>query len=449
MIINSLREWLKYLEKEEKIKHVTREVDLNFELSAIAKKLDGVAAVKFKNPRGYKIPVVSNIVYNRQIFAEAMGTSVDNMIKKYGIAQNNPLPCKSVSASEAPVMENVITSGIDLMKLPIPMHHEKDGGHYITAALLIAKDPETGERNVSIHRLHVLSKNELGILILPRHLSHFYQKAEAKNQPLDIALVIGVDPLLLLASQAIVPLGVDEMEIANALKEGKQLLVKCQTVDLEVPSEAEIVIEGKLLPKVRKMEGPFGEFPKYYGPASQKPVIEITAICHRDNPIYHTIVPATNEHLLLGGIPRETTLYELVRQVVPSVKAVHLTRGGTCRYHAVISIDKRFEGEGKNAIFAAFTSSQEVKHVVVVDSDVDIFNMEDVEWAIATRCQFCKDSIVVSAALGSKLDPSTSNGISDKVGIDATVPLNASEGRFERIRIPGEEDIKLAGYIDN
>jgi 2,5-furandicarboxylate decarboxylase 1 len=126
-----------------------------------------------------------------------------------------------------------------------------------------------------------------------------------------------------------------------------------------------------------------------------------------------------------------------------------LTRGGTCRYHAIISIDKRFEGEGKNAIFAAFTSSQEVKHVVVVDSDVDIFNMEDVEWAIATRCQFSKDSIVVSAALGSKLDPSTSNGISDKVGIDATVPLDAPEGRFERIRIPGEEDIKLADYIDN
>jgi len=444
-----LRDWLACLADERKLKNVSREVDLRFELAAVIKKLDGKAAVKFDNPKGYGIPVVSGLVYSRDMFAKALGITRDNLIKKIIECQKHPLPCRLIPQKEAPVMENVITDKLNLMKFPIPIHHEKDAGPYITAGILIAKDPDTGKRNVSIHRLQVHSEKELGILILPRHLWQFFRKAEQKNKPLDVAIAIGVDPILLLASQAIVPLGVDELEIANALKNGKQQLVKCQTVDIEVPAEAEIVLEGKLLPDVRKTEGPFGEFPRYYGPASEKPVIELTAICHRNNPIYHTILPATKEHLLLGGIAREATLFELVRQVVPSIKGVHLTLGGSCRYHAVISIDKKHEGEPKNAIFAAFASSQEVKHVVVVDSDIDIFDMEEVEWAIATRCQINRDSVIVSGSLGSKLDPSANDGITDKMGIDATCPLDAPPGKFERIKIPGYDELDIKKYLDD
>lgn len=448
-MIDSLRDWLVHLDNKGKIKTVSKEVDLRFELPAVIKKLDGEAAVKFTNPKGYNIPVISGLAYDRDMFAEALDTTRDNLVNKFSECQDKPLQCEVISQEEAPVMENVIVDSVDLMRLPIPVHHEKDAGSYITAGLLIAKDPETGKRNVSIHRLQVLSDKELGILILPRHLWQFFMKAEQQNKPLDIAIAIGVDPVLLLASQAIVPLGIDELEIVNAFKNGKQKLVKCQTVDIEVPAEAEIVLEGKLLPGVRKTEGPFGEFPKYYGPASEKPVIEITAMCHRNDPIYHTILPATKEHLLLGGIAREATLFELVRQVVPSVKAVHLTLGGTCRYHAVIAIDKKHEGEAKNAMFAAFASSQEVKHVVVVDSDVNIFDMEEVEWAIATRCQVGKDTVIVSGSLGSKLDPSSNDGISDKMGIDATCPLDAPPERYERIKIPGYDDLDLNNYLDN
>ncbi len=447
-MVTSLRDWLAYLENEGKLKTVSREVSLKFEMPAVIKKLDGKAAVKLNNPKGYNIPVVSGIAYDRDLFAKALGTNKNNIAQKISECQKNIIPCQVVTREEAPVMENVNTDNVDLMKLPIPIHHEKDAGHYITAGLLICKDPETGKRNVSIHRLQVFSKNEMGILILPRHLWQFYMKAEKKNQPLDIAIAIGVDPVLLLASQTIVPLGVDELEIANALKNGSQKLVKCQTVDVEVPAEAEIVLEGKLLPKVRKVEGPFGEFPKYYGPASEKPVIEITAICHRNEQIYHTILPATKEHLLLGGLAREATLYELVKQTVPTVKDVHLTIGGTCRYHAVISIEKKHEGEAKNAMFAAFASMQEVKHVVVVDSDVDIFDMEEVEWAIATRCQMGKDTMLVSGSLGSKLDPSTDDGISDKMGIDATCPLDAPPDKYETIKIPGFEELNIEDYLD-
>jgi 2,5-furandicarboxylate decarboxylase 1 len=225
-------------------------------------------------------------------------------------------------------------------------------------------------------------------------------------------------------------------------------LVKCESVDLEVPAESEIVLEGRILPDVRENEGPFGEYPKYYGPPTLKPVVELTAMTTRRNPIYHTIVPATLEHLLIGSVSREGGMLEVIRAAVPNTVAVHLTPGGTCRYHAVVQIDKRHEGEAKNAMMAAFASSQEIKRVVVVDKDVDIFDPVEVEWAIATRFQAGRDSTIISRALGSKLDPSGEDGVSDKLGIDATVPLGADPFRYERIRIPGEEKIDLESYFD-
>jgi 2,5-furandicarboxylate decarboxylase 1 len=265
---------------------------------------------------------------------------------------------------------------------------------------------------------------------------------------LDVAIAIGLDPILLLASQAITPLGVDECTIASALYKKPLELVKCETVDLEVPAHAEIVLEGRIMPNVREVEGPFGEYPKYYGPATPKPVLELTAVTTRKNPIYQTIVPATMEHMLLGSIPREGGLLQVIRNAVPNASAVHLTPGGTCRYHVVVSLDKQNDGEPKNVMFAAFSSSQEIKRVVVVDKDVDIFDPIDVEWAMATRCQAASDVVIVPRALGNKLDPSSDDGISDKMGIDATIPLNADPFRFERIRIPGEKTIRLEEYID-
>jgi 2,5-furandicarboxylate decarboxylase 1 len=361
-------------------------------------------------------------------------------------AQANPQAGLMVDAAQAPVKEEV-THQVDLRDLPIPVHHEKDSGAYITAGVLIAKHPATGIRNLSIHRLQVSGKNKLGILMLPRHLMRLYKLAEENNEPLEVAIAIGLDPLLLLASQALTPPDCDELDIAGSLYGKPIKLVKAESVDLEVPAEAEIVLEGRLLPEVREMEGPFGEYPKYYGPASPKPVIELTAMTSRRKPIYQTIVPASMEHLLLGGIPREGGLLQLVKSAVPTTCGVHLTPGGVCRYHAVISIDKQNEGEAKNAIFAAFASCQEMKHVVVVDRDVNIYDPVEVEWAIATRCQASRDVLVVPRASGNKLDPSSDDGVSDKMGIDATIPLEANPERFEKIRIPGEDQLLLEEYL--
>jgi 2,5-furandicarboxylate decarboxylase 1 len=450
MRARTFRTWLEYLQASGRLAVVDKRVSLKYEIAAVAKKLDGQKAVYFTQVEDYSIPVVSGICSTRQQFAEALETDQFELIPKFIQAVSAPLPCRLVKKKDAPVKENVILKDIDLMKtLPIPIHHEKDSGHYITAGLFIVRDPVTRKQNVSIHRLQVSGKDRLGILILPRHTFHLYKQAEEAGKPLECAIVIGVDPITLLASQASTPFGVDELEISGALRGEPLEVVRCETVDIDVPAHAEIVLEGKILPQVREPEGPFGEFPQYYGPRSDKEVVQITAITHRDNPIYYTIVPAGYEHLLLGGIPREASLFQSVRQTVPSVKAVHMSLGGTCRYHAIISIKKRNEGEAKNAILAAFANSFDIKHVVVVDEEVDVFNMEEVEWAVATRFQADRDLIVIHGAQGSKLDPSTNNGVGCKMGFDCTVPLNSEPMRYLRIRIPGYDELNLEEYINS
>lgn len=443
--VKSLRSWLGFLKEQGELAVIDKRVSLEHEIAAITKKLDGQRAVYFTNVEDYNIPVVSGTATTRKQFAAALDTTEKGLTERFLQAIDSPIPCKQIQSDKAPVHDHVIRGEeIDLMKLfPIPIHHEKDSGNYITAGLAIAKDPKTGKQNVSIHRLQVSGKNRLGALILPRHLYNFYKNAEEVGKPLEIAIVIGVDPVTVLASQAIAPLGQDELEIAGALKGEAVPVVKCKTIDVEVPAFAEIVLEGKILPRVREPEGPFGEFPKYYGPKSDKEVIEISCMTHRDQPIFQTIVPASYEHLLLGGIPREASLLRTLRNTVPTVTNVHLTLGGTCRYHLAVSMKKRNEGEAKNVIFAAFAGHYDVKHVVVVDDEVDVFDVEEVEWALATRFQAEKDLIIANGALGSKLDPSTDDGVGSKLGFDCTVPLKRKEMQYERIQIPGMEKIDL------
>jgi 2,5-furandicarboxylate decarboxylase 1 len=341
-------------------------------------------------------------------------------------------------------VQEIVHREVDLGKqLPLPTHNEHDNGAYITAGLLIARNPLTGVQNVSIHRLQLSGPNRLGALLLPRHTHMFYEMAERSGKPLEVAIVIGVDPLTLLSSQAIAPIDFDELTIAGALHGAPLRVVKCITSELRVPAEAEIVVEGRLLPKVREMEGPFGEFPQYYGEPAKRHVIEVTAVTQRKDAMFHTVVGGGLEHLLLGGIPREATLLAHLRRSFPNVRDVHLARGGVCRYHLYVQIAKRQEGEAKNVMMGAFAGHYDVKHVIVVDEDVDIHNPAEVEWAVATRFQADRDLVIVPESQGSKLDPSTRNGVGAKMGMDATKPLDADEMKFKRIRVPGEDKIDL------
>ncbi|MEW5935661.1 MAG: UbiD family decarboxylase, partial [Bacillota bacterium] len=232
-VTRSLRDWLCYLEETGFLKRVRREVDPTYELCAVAKKLDGRAAVLFEKVRGYSVPVVANPYCTRELLAQTLGTDVPGIVPRFLAALSRPLPCRQVARTDAPVKENVRTRDIDLAGiLPVPVHHEKDGGRYITAGVLVARHPETGVRNLSIHRLQVSGPNRLGILILPRHLWYFFQAAERAGKPLEVAIAIGVDPITALASQALTPPGVDELEIASALRGEPLELVECETVGL-------------------------------------------------------------------------------------------------------------------------------------------------------------------------------------------------------------------------
>ncbi len=462
--VTDLREWLSHLAATDRLAVIRENVPLKHRLAAIAKRLDGKKATFFPKPGGYNIPVIAGFMSKRSWIAEAMGVKESEVLQSYRFAAENPLPCKEVTAGEADCQQ-VVCSEIDLQALlPIPTHSEYDSGPYITAGLVIARNPATGIQNVSINRIQIHAENRMGILMLPRHLNSYFQEAKERNQALDVAVVIGTDPLILLASQAICPIDYDELEIAGALH-GKPLsVIKCLTNDVRVPANAEIVIEGKILPKVCEPEGPFGEFSKYYSAKEDREVIVVEAITHRKSPIFHTIVPAEMENLLLGAIPREAMLLAHLQRSFPGVLDVHLSIGGVTRYHLYVKFRKRHEGEPKNVILCAFGAHYDIKQVIVVDEDINLHESQQVEWAVATRFQADRDLIVINGAQGSVLDPSTTvgmetdngepvpqhlQGISAKMGIDATKPVSYHGHVFTKVRIPSEDEIDLNVEIDS
>ena len=453
MHARSLRGWLKHLAATDRLAVAREGVSLEYELAGIAKKLDGKQAVLFPKPAGHSVPVVSGYVASRSWISEAMGTTDAELLACYRDASEKGTPWKEIAAEDAPIRQ-VTVEQPDLLKLfPIPRHNEHDSAQYITAGVIIARNPKTGAQNVSIQRIQVKDGRRLQALILPRHLNAFATMAEEMGQDLPIAIVIGADPLTLLASQAVVPIDQDELEIAGSLHGAPLEVVKCSGSEIRVPAHAEIVIEGRVLANVRELEGPFGEFPRTYSPAGQHHVIAVDRVTHRKNPIFHTIIPAELEHLMLGAIPREATILGLLQRSFPNVLDEHLARGGTCRYHLYVKLKKRRESEAKNVIMAAFGAHFDVKQVIVVDDDVDVHNPTEVEWAVATRFQADRDLLVVSGAQGSPLDPSTTitgrlDGTSAKMGLDATRPITYAGHTFTRVRIPGEETIDLAKVIN-
>lgn len=444
--VPTLRGWLERLDESGRLARARSGIPLRFTLAALAKRLDGRRATYFPEPDGHhSIPVVSGLVSTRAWIAEALGTDEAGLLDRYQQAIEAPLACRETA--RASVHEEVVRN-VDLQRdLPIPVHNEHDSGPYITAGLVIAANPQTGDQNVSINRLQVSGPDRLGILMLPRDLHRFYDAAEARGEALAVAVVIGVDPATLLASQAILPLNADELEVAGALHGAPLPVVRCVSNPVRVPADAEIVIEGRLLPHERAREGPFGEFPQYYGPAGDRQGLVVDALTRRRDAIFHTIVPAAMEHLLLGAIPREASLLSLLRRSFPSVIDVHLPVGGVCRYHLYVQIRKRWDGEPRNIMMGAFAGHADIKQVVVVDEDVDVHDPQAVEWAVATRFQAGEDLVVVPGAQGSRLDPSARDGRVDKMGLDATRPLEAERFRFTVVHVPGEDDPEVERWL--
>jgi len=383
--------------------------------------------VLFKNVNGWA--VIGNLWSSRDRIARRLGVRKGELNEVLLRAMGNPSPYVEIEGN-APFMSNV-TSDVSLSDLPIPKFYPGDGGRYLTGALVIARDGDFV--NVSFHRMMVLEGDRAAIRLVPRHLYSMWREKYEHGEELDVRIVVGAPLEVLLGGATSVAYGVSELEIASALRmlsRGDRLKVR-KIGDIPVPVESEFVFEAKITDELVD-EGPFVDITGTYDEVRKQPVVVFERMYHVDDPIFHTILPGGYEHFMLMGLPKEPQIYASVKRVVPKVHGVRLTEGGCMWLHAIVSITKQHEGDGKNAILAAFAGHPSLKHVVVVDEDVDIYDDRDVEWAVATRFQADRDLVIVRNARGSSLDPSAENSLTTKWGIDATKPLGEKE-KFERV----------------
>jgi 2,5-furandicarboxylate decarboxylase 1 len=399
---------------------ISREVDPRFEITALAVKLEQerrFPILIFENVRGSKLPVVTNVHASRRRLASAIGSEPRGAVAQYLKRIEQRIAPREVAS--APVKEVALTGNqVDLRTLPQIVHHQDDAGPYLTAAVTLARDPLSGRLNCSFNRLMFLDKNHTSIhLTLAKHLWEFHTNAEKLKQSLPVAVILGAHPAWSLGALNIGSVDEEEFYLMGSLAGAPMEVVGAETLDLKVPARAEMIIEGEILPFERVDEGPFGEFTGYSLGSRKREVFRVKAITHRKDAFLHDIAVGHLDHLLLSTIPMEANLFRAVKAMVPSVKAVRIPAPFT----VYISIEKKTEGQGKNAILAALGADMYMKHVIVVDHDIDIFNDQRVQWAIGTRCQADRDVLIVGNAGGSDLDPSDlKDGVTAKMGIDAT-----------------------------
>ena len=447
-----LRSFIAELEAKhpEEIARVIQSISPRYEITALLTQLEKAKRFPLlycEQVAGGDTPVVINAQASRKSMALALDCREEELAAAFTARQGKPIAPEEVT--DAPVQQVVkLGEDIDLSKIPLLTHYDVNAAPYVTAGIVVAVDPDTGVRNTSYNRLMMAGKRELRIFMaIGRHLWTLQNKMEQRNQALPIAIVVGVHPLFSLGAQAFTPSTDDEYAVIGGMMNEALRVVKAKTVPILVPADAELVIEGKILPNVRREEGPFGEFTGHAVSKDERQVIEVTAITRRSNYIFQDVHAGYTEHKLMGAVPREAALVRAVRQTVPTVKNVCMPVSGNCRFHAYISIAKRTPGQAKNAICAAFASDMLLKHVVIVDDDIDVFDEEQVLWAVSNRFQADRDLVVIANTQGSELDPSAGpGGVNAKMGLDATKPLT---GFAPELRVPEEvmKKIRLEDFL--
>jgi 2,5-furandicarboxylate decarboxylase 1 len=420
------RSFLEQLDKAGELIKIGKEVSTEYEMAGIIDAL-GEKPVLFEKVKESNIPVVAGFVSSKELIAQALNIKIEQLLHKLSRAIENPLTPDVLEKGEC---QEIVEKDVDLTKLPIMRYTEKDGGKYIASAIAVIKDPELG-RNTCFHRLMLLDENKFVARIVEERGTDTALKKSGDE--LEIAFCIGNSTAVLLAASTSLPRGVDELGMANALE--KTELVKCRTIDVEVPKECEIVLEGRIT-KERAPEGPFLDLTGIVDRVRQQPVIQIKCITHRENPIYQAILAGRNEHKFLMGMPKEPTIFNEVNKVC-DCKDVYITPGGCSWLHAVVQIKKKNQDDGKKAIKAAFEGHRSLKHCVVVNDDINIYDPDDVEWAVATRFQADKDAVILPNQRGSSLDPSGDltegkKATTCKMGLDATIPFTETGKGFQK-----------------
>lgn len=412
-----MKEFLKLLESKGQLTRIKRPVDIKYELSTIAKMLNE-KPILFEKVKGFSMPVVANISSTRELVAIGLGIKQNEIITRLAKAIENPRKPETVKAQgykEIPA---------DLTKLPILFHYPLDGGPYISSGVVVARDPELG-LNISFHRMMVIGKDRVVLRILPRD---FYTFIERGNT--EFAVCIGNPMQVLVAAATSVELRKSELDIANSLKETKLVEIGGH----QVP-EAEIIIIMEITGEEHE-EGPFLDLTETPDIVRKQPVANVKKIFVKENPIYHALLPGGLEHKTLMGMPREPTIFREVSKVC-ECKDVYVTPGGCSWLHAVVSIKKKSPDDGRKAIEAAFKGHKSMKHVWVVDEDIDVHNPQEVEWAMATRFQGDR-GIISKKEKGSSLDPSSDleTRMTTKMGFDLTIPSDRDPKDFKKPELP-------------
>lgn len=442
---------IEHIEASGNLLRVRSEIDAKFELGGIAKRFEGTKCVLFERVKGSAFPVLTGLLWNRDIVGSLFGLPKEQVPFAIAAAigpwreNRQALPARMLD--HAPANE-VVERNVDLSKLPIPVHALKDGGRYLDSSVVMARNPQTGQPNISIHRMMVTRKDRLSFLIDPgRHLGEYVEIAERRGEPLPVTINNGVGLAPWIVS-SLPRLGDNKHTIAHHLAGRPIDLMRAQTVDVPAYADAQFVIEAEILPGVREAEGPFAEVTGYYAGRDRRRVMKVKAITRRKSPVFHTVLSGT-EVWNAVGFTAEAAIFSAVNARIPEVCAVFLPPGGCGFYQAVVQVKNTRPAIAQDVIRETFNAFRSLQRVVVVDTDVNIFDAVDVDWAITTRFNADTGLVVLPNEEGHilnpvvKVNPDGKGGTVTKIGIDALVPYHEDREKFERVEF---KRVDLARY---
>ncbi|MHA1215885.1 MAG: UbiD family decarboxylase [Candidatus Thorarchaeota archaeon] len=423
-----LADYIATLRERGVLRVVTEPISRHLEIAGVLNAMEPTP-VLFENVKETDFRVVGNLFCTKSQIADYFGISVQDIIPTLADAIEKRSPPEVVD--DAPCQE-VVRNDVNLDEIPILVHNEVDGGPYVSSGVMVASDPEYGQ-NLDFHRAMQFDKDKMVIRVVRGRDFHKFLE---RNGELDVALCIGNTPEVLVAAATSVETGVNELEIANALRPIR--VVRAKTSDLMIPADSEFVFEGRVFLEDLHDEGPFIDLTETVDVVRQEPVFEVRKITHRKEAVWQVLLPGKLEHKLLMGMPREPTVFKKIKERGVDVKDVYITPGGASWLHIAVKIQKHNEDDGLRAIEAAFAGHRSAKHVWVYDDDIDIYNEQEREWAMATRFQADVDLLIKDREPGSSLDPSAEPGtkMTTKVGFDCTKPLVTKGKSFDKAKFP-------------
>ena len=443
--ICDLRTYLDVLEAHGRLARIDTRVSLTYELADVAATLARTRgpAPLFQHVQDSPWPIFTNAITDQTSAALALGCREDEVIEVMERVLDPANGIAPVRGETAAWRANIRTGeAADATRLPLPIHSRGDGGAFITGGVIVSKDPVTGRGNLSYNRMLRMGPRLFGFNVNEwRHVRQFMASRPDPEAPFPIAVAIGLDPAIMIAAG--VKTEADELTIAGAIRGAGVAVTPGVTVDVDIPARAEVVIEGFIHPAQRRPEGPLAEFHGYYGELWNSPTFQVTAICWRDDPIFQTIIPGWYEHIYLGNVlPREPLLRRFVRHLDPEAN-VHIPPYGN-GFLAIIQIKRDNPGQPKNLAMAAMTAHINIRNVIVVDEDVDIYDPADIHWALTNRVDWTRDIFIAPDAQGHEMDPvAHARGVGPKLGVDATYKRERRE-YGDRVTYPA---VDLSKYL--